>query len=115
MTEQTEGAEVAMFPIDAIYDLLVDHPMWINDDGDPLDYLPERESRIADFMHGVDHILETALAAAEARGAQAVLAAVEAVADGWETKARGLDWQSEQATTLMTCKDDILALKPDTR
>jgi hypothetical protein len=32
-----------------IYDLIVDHPMWIGDDEQPLDYLPERETRIGDF------------------------------------------------------------------
>lgn len=35
----------------AIYDVGVDHPMWIGDDGKPLDYLPARETRLADFVY----------------------------------------------------------------
>lgn len=42
---------------DAIYDLLVDHPMWIDGEGYRLDYLPEREARIADFMAEVRQLL----------------------------------------------------------
>lgn len=35
---------------DVIYDVAVDHAMWIGDDGQPLNYLPEREARIGDFI-----------------------------------------------------------------
>jgi hypothetical protein len=43
-------AEPARLRVHAIiYDLIVDHPMWIGDDGQGLDYLPERETRIGDF------------------------------------------------------------------
>lgn len=34
----------------AIYNVAVDHGMWIGDDGEPLDYLPEREARIGEFV-----------------------------------------------------------------
>lgn len=50
----------------------VDHPMWIGDDGQPLDYLPEREARIGDFVHEVAQVLaplvEQAIVAAEQVG-----------------------------------------------
>lgn len=35
---------------DALTQVIADHPMWIGDDGRPLDYLPEREARIADAV-----------------------------------------------------------------
>jgi hypothetical protein len=50
---ESEGSRV----YDEINELLVSHDMWIGDDGEALDYLPEREARIADFMHRVDHAL----------------------------------------------------------
>ena len=46
----------------AIYDVVVDHPMWIDDDGNPLDYLPEREIRIGDFIGKVTDSLVALLA-----------------------------------------------------
>ena len=32
-----------------IYDMVVDNPMWIGDDGLPLEYSPEREALIGEF------------------------------------------------------------------
>jgi len=43
MTRREEIAE-------ALYNLIVDHPMWIDGQGQGLDYSPERESRIGDFL-----------------------------------------------------------------
>ena len=34
----------------AIYDIAVDHHMWIDNQGQELDYHPEREARIGDFI-----------------------------------------------------------------
>lgn len=34
-------------------DMITDHRMWIGDDGQPLDYLPEREARITGFCYEV--------------------------------------------------------------
>lgn len=36
---------------DALNELIVTHPMWIDDDGNDLDYSPERECRISDFLN----------------------------------------------------------------
>ena len=33
----------------AILNVAVDHPMWIDNNGAPLDYHPEREARIGDY------------------------------------------------------------------
>jgi hypothetical protein len=41
----------------AVLAVAVDHPMWIGEDGQPLDYLPEREARIGDFVHEVAEAL----------------------------------------------------------
>ena len=57
---------------DVLADLIADDPMWIGDDGQPLDYLPEREARIADFVAAADAALAPVLDAAvrEARAAE---------------------------------------------
>ena len=41
----------------ALVEAIVDDPMWIGDDGQPLDYLPEREARIADFVHRAAEVI----------------------------------------------------------
>lgn len=44
---------------DELLDLIADDPMWIGDDGRPLDYLPQREARIADFVErAADAVLD---------------------------------------------------------
>lgn len=60
---------------EAINDLIADHPMWIGADGEPLDYLPEREARIADFVNTAAEDVAQVLASR--------LAAIEALAEKW--------------------------------
>lgn len=48
--------------IEELTSLIVDHPMWIGDSGEPLDYLPEREARIHDFLSSAAGLFEHALA-----------------------------------------------------
>jgi hypothetical protein len=35
---------------DVLLTVIADHPAWIGDNGEPLDYLPEREARISDLV-----------------------------------------------------------------
>jgi hypothetical protein len=47
----------------AINDVIVDHPMWIDNNAGPLPYLPEREARIAEFVDEATRNVTVALAA----------------------------------------------------
>jgi hypothetical protein len=49
LAEQIEPLLAPEQAVDLLTVLIADHPMWIGDDGRPLHYLPERESRITDF------------------------------------------------------------------
>lgn len=60
-------------------DLIADHPMWISDDGEPLDYRSEREGRIAQFIQQATE----AVAEVIAREAGEREAALRALADKW--------------------------------
>lgn len=60
-----------------VYAVLADHPMWVGDDGEPLDYSPVREARIADFLREI----ETPLAEALAKARREALAEA---ADTWQ-------------------------------
>ena len=51
----------------ALYDLIVDHPMWIDGDGNPLDYSPDREAAIGDFLDAAESVLAALFPAAETR------------------------------------------------
>lgn len=42
---------------EVLNEMIVAHSMWIGDDGLPLDYLPERESRIGDFVREASQAL----------------------------------------------------------
>ena len=48
MSDQTERE--ARY-VEAIWGPVVDHPMWIGSDGEGLEYLPEREARMGDFVY----------------------------------------------------------------
>ena len=58
---------------EVIYDLISDHPMWIDGNGQGLDYSPERESRIGDFVYAAADALVPLLATVRD----------EAAADAW--------------------------------
>lgn len=47
----------------AVYALVCCDPMWIGDDGQPLDYLPEREALIGDFVQRAGEAVATAVLA----------------------------------------------------
>ena len=49
----------------ALYDLIVDHSMWIDGDGNPLDYSPDREAAIGDFLDAAESVLAALFPAAE--------------------------------------------------
>jgi hypothetical protein len=51
--QPTASAEVEAALVEIVNDATVTHPMWIGDDGQPLDYLPEREAQISDFVRGL--------------------------------------------------------------
>lgn len=44
------GDEVREAINSAQYNVIADHNMWIGADGEPLDYLPEREARISHYL-----------------------------------------------------------------
>lgn len=60
LSEQDREACTCPDCFDDIYHLVIDHPMWIGDDAEPLDYLPEREARIGDFLDELADIVRRA-------------------------------------------------------
>src|SRR4051812_45420175 len=60
LSEQDREACTCPDCFDDIYHLVIDHPMWIGDDAEPLDYLPEREARIGDFLDELAGIVRRA-------------------------------------------------------
>jgi len=57
---ETDTAKIS----DAILNTAADHPMWIGDDGEPLDYSPAREALIGDFVDTATRAVRQALAGA---------------------------------------------------
>lgn len=51
LLERLDADEVREAVEQAQLDLLADNEMWIGADGQPLDYLPEREARIGNYLH----------------------------------------------------------------
>lgn len=62
----------------ALYDLMVDHPMWIDGQGRRLDYSPEREIRIGDFL---DAATAAVVARVQAAAGQRAAEELDAVAE----------------------------------
>jgi hypothetical protein len=86
---------------DAIHDIASDHAMWIGDDGKPLDYLPERATRISEFVYeAADAVM--AVADAEQAELRAALHRVRALADafaddGLSRHGGNIAWHIEEA------------------
>jgi hypothetical protein len=55
---------------EAIYNVIADHPMWIGDDGLSLDYLPERQALIGDFVDTAAKVVYVALNLDKPRSAE---------------------------------------------
>ena len=63
---------------DVLAETISDHAMWIGDDGEPLDYLPEREARLSEFVHEAADALAPLIAERER------VAAERAWSEGYE-------------------------------
>lgn len=69
---------------DAVYDIAVDHPMWIDADSQPLDYNPRREEMLIEFIDEAQAAV-IALADAEQAELRADLAYAQADARHWHS------------------------------
>lgn len=68
--EQTPALDDPL--VQAILEPLVDDPAWIGDDGEPLDYLPEREQLLGALAQRIAAAVRTHLSTAPARGPRQV-------------------------------------------
>jgi hypothetical protein len=69
---------------EAVYDIAVDHPMWIDGNGAPLDYSPEREAHISGF---VSEAARAVMAVADEERNEAGARSYQAAREHWKPKA----------------------------
>lgn len=111
----TENAAEGMAEV--LLDGITDHPMWIDDHGDPLEYLPLRERLIGDYVHEAAEALAAA-GYGDVREFEAELAPyreffapdIDALAATWQAT---LDQAIDEANRQLAEKDaktaDVLA------
>lgn len=88
-TEDEEATRDAIYS--ALHEVLACDPMWIGDDGEPLDYLPEREVLIGE---AVERQTDAVLSVLAARPAPDTLAdRVQALRDEWAQHGPGTEYE----------------------
>jgi hypothetical protein len=100
--QPTASAEVEAALVEIVNDATVTHPMWIGDDGQPLDYLPEREAQISDFVRGLAADLAAYVQAALDEERERVLGEVDTrITERFREHPRAVSWLAEWALSVI--------------